>query len=101
MATEFHDSILEASLSKLVILDFYANWCVPCKNISPLVEDLAESKKSKLTVLKIDVDEFQDIAAFYNVTSIPTFILFRGGQELGRVAGRFEQLVQEVEKWIG
>lgn len=65
---------------KLVMADFFASWCGPCKMIAPIIEELAQEYEGKATILKLDVDENQEIAAKFNVMSIPTILFFKDGQ---------------------
>jgi len=69
-----------------IIVDFFAGWCGPCKNIAPYFEQLSEMYKNILFV-KIDVDEVEDVAGFLQVTSLPTFILFKNNREVTRILG--------------
>lgn len=66
--------------NKLVLVDFFATWCGPCKMIAPFIEEVAEEYEGKAVVAKIDVDEAQEIAAEYGISSIPTVILFKDGR---------------------
>ncbi len=70
-----------------VLVDFYADWCGPCKMMSPVVEELAGELQGKAKVGKINVDENQDLAMKYNVMSIPTLIIFKDGKEFKRFVG--------------
>jgi len=70
-----------------VLVDFYADWCQPCRTQSPIVQELAREMKDKVKVIKIDVDKNQEIARRYQVMSIPTLILFRNGEAKWRQAG--------------
>jgi thioredoxin 1 len=70
-----------------VLVDFWADWCGPCKMIAPVVEEVAEEYEGKVQVAKLDVDENQDVAASLKVISIPTLILFKEGNELERSIG--------------
>jgi thioredoxin 1 len=70
-----------------VLVDFWAPWCGPCRSVAPIVEDLANQYAGKLKVAKINVDESSNVAMKYQVTSIPTFILFKGGKVADRVLG--------------
>lgn len=72
---------------KLVLIDFWAPWCVPCKIIAPAVEKLAEELKNKVKVAKFNVDENPDIATELSVLNIPTLILFKDGKEVSRMIG--------------
>ena len=71
-----------------VLVDFWAEWCGPCRAIAPMVEELAVEYQGKLKVVKVDVDESTDIAARYRIQSIPTLMVFKGGQEVERVIGQ-------------
>ena len=71
-----------------VLVDFWAEWCGPCRAISPMVEELAIEFQGKLKVVKIDVDESTDVAARYRIQSIPTLMVFKGGQEVERIIGQ-------------
>ena len=66
--------------SKLVLVDFYADWCGPCKMMAPIVEKIAEKASENVKICKINVDEASEIASKYGVMSIPTFIVFKNGE---------------------
>ena len=72
---------------KPVLVDFYADWCGPCKMMAPVVEELAGELQGKAKVGKINVDQNQDLAMEYNVMSIPTLIIFKEGKEFKRFVG--------------
>lgn len=71
----------------LVLVDFWAQWCGPCKMLGPVIEELAEDYDGKAVVGKVDIDEYQELAAKYGVMSIPTVVLFRDGKEVDRLVG--------------
>jgi thioredoxin 1 len=73
--------------SGVALVDFWAEWCGPCRMAGPIVEELSEQYSGKVTVAKLDVDAETEIAGKYGVMSIPTVILFKDGQEVGRQVG--------------
>ena len=81
----FEEEVLKSELP--IIVDFSATWCGPCKMISPIVDDISNDLSGKVKVAKIDIDESMDIAIKYNVMSVPTLILFKGGQVIHQVSG--------------
>jgi thioredoxin 1 len=70
-----------------VLVDFTAVWCHPCKQLDPIVKQLAEEWQGKVSVVKLDVDENPDLAMTYQVMSVPTLMLFVGGKPVERVSG--------------
>jgi thioredoxin 1 len=82
---DFSKEVLEAD--KAVLVDFWATWCGPCRMIAPIVEELAKDHEDKLKVVKLDVDANTITAQKYGVMSIPTLILFKGGQPAERLVG--------------
>lgn len=72
---------------KIVLVDFYATWCGPCKMLAPVLEQVADEVKEKAVIGKLDIDESLDIAKEFNVMSVPTMILFKDGKEVDRIVG--------------
>jgi thioredoxin 1 len=70
-----------------VLVDFWATWCGPCLRLAPIVEELAKDNAGKVKIAKLDIDQASDLAAEWGVSSIPTLILFKGGQEQDRILG--------------
>lgn len=84
--TDF-DSQLESAGDKLVVVDFHATWCGPCKLIAPKLDELATQYEEKAVVIKVDVDECEDIAMQYGVSSMPTFLFLKNGKVVKNFSG--------------
>jgi thioredoxin 1 len=85
-----------------VLVDFWAEWCGPCKMIAPVLEELAQEQTGKLQVAKLNIDENLDVTRRYEVMSIPTLILFKDGEPKVRLVGAKPkgQLVQELAGYL-
>ncbi len=81
----FQQEVLESSIP--VLVDLWAPWCMPCRMISPIVEELGNDNQGKLKVCKLNTDENQNIAARYGIQGIPTLLFFKNGQEVDRIVG--------------
>jgi thioredoxin 1 len=95
------DATFEAEVLKAegaVVVDFWAEWCGPCRMIAPALEEIAGSLNGKVKILKLNVDENQATAVKYNVTSIPTLMLFKNGELSSRQIGAAPK--QKLEAWI-
>jgi len=84
-ATQWGEKVLNSDIP--VLVDFWAEWCGPCRMVGPIVEQLAQSLKGKVKVSKLNVDQNQDIAEKYNIQSIPSLVLFKNGNEIARIVG--------------
>lgn len=93
---DFETEVLGASLP--VLVDFYADWCGPCKMMSPVVDALAEQLAGKVKICKCDVDENGAIAEKYGIMNIPAFIIFKDGQAVSQQVGAVSP--DEFKKWI-
>lgn len=82
------DDTFDEGISKgVVLVDFYADWCGPCRMLAPVIDELATELSGKMTVAKVDTDQSIDTAARFEVNSIPTLILFKDGKVVKRVVG--------------
>ena len=95
---DFDRTVLESDAP--VLVDFYADWCAPCKMVAPLVDEIAHQQSGKMLVVKVDTDRAPDVAMKYEIRSIPTLIVFQNGKEVERSLGfepdRVRGLVERV-----
>jgi thioredoxin 1 len=97
----FESDVLDAETP--VLVDFWAEWCAPCKMIAPLVDELASEYDGKLVVAKLDADENPNTMQAFGVMGIPTLILFKGGSAVERITGYLpkDRLVQKIAPHVG
>ncbi len=86
-----------------VLVDFWAEWCGPCRMVGPVVEEIAQERAGELKVVKLNVDDSPDTARKYRVMSIPTIMVFSGGDEKKRIVGARgkSQILAEIDEFIG
>ena len=101
LTTSTFDEIIASSDTPMVV-DFWAEWCGPCKMIAPILGEIASEQAGNLTVAKLNVDENPDIAMRFNVMSIPTLLVFDGGEVRKRLVGAKGkgQLLQELNEFL-
>ena len=99
-SADFEKEVLQSD--KPVLVDFFADWCGPCKMMAPVVEQLAEELEGKAKVGKLNIDENMDIAEKYRVMNIPTFLIFKDGQEKERIVGAVSknELINKLEQTL-
>jgi thioredoxin 1 len=94
----FQNDVIEASKTQPVIVDFWAEWCGPCRALSPTVDQLAKEHAGKIKVVKMNVDENMNTPGKYNIRGIPTLLFFKGGQVADQVVGALPK--EQIEKVI-
>ena len=85
------DSFEQATKSGVVLVDFFADWCGTCKALVPILDELSSEMSGKAVIAKLDIDQGSNTASKYQVTSVPTLILFKDGNEVGRLVGLREK----------
>ncbi len=97
--SEFDSTIKE---TPLILIDFWAEWCFPCKIIAPIVEEIAETYNGKLVCAKVNIDENPVTATKFSITGIPTLVLFKDGKLVERLVGAVpkEQIEEKVKAYL-
>jgi len=96
---DFEQEVLQSALP--VLVDFYADWCGPCRMLGPIIHQLAKEYEGKIKVVQVNVDQSPDLAAAFRVANIPTLLFFRGGQIKVSYTGfcEKEDLEQKLHTW--
>ena len=85
--TTFEDEVIEGSKETPVLVDFWAEWCGPCHAVSPVLQKIADEREGELKLVKVNIDENQELAGRYGIMSIPTMILFKDGEPAAAAIG--------------
>lgn len=94
--SNFESEVLQSAVP--VVVDFWAEWCGPCKAIAPALEEIASEHAGKVKIVKLNIDENQSLAVQYNVRSIPTLLLFKGGEAVSVQVGAVAKA--KMSQWI-
>jgi putative thioredoxin len=95
---DFQKEVIEKSFEKPVLVDFWAEWCGPCKMIGPVLEKLAEENKESWELIKVDTDKYQQIAVQYGIRGIPNVKLFKNGKVINEFTGALPE--QAIKEWL-
>lgn len=101
LSTSTFDELVR-SADKPVVVDFWAEWCGPCRAIAPILDEIAAEHSDRLTIAKVDADDNPELLMRYNVMSIPTLLVFSGGEVSKRMVGAKgkSQLLQELDEFL-
>jgi thioredoxin 1 len=98
----FQTDVIEASKTQPVMVDFWATWCAPCIRLTPAVEQIAKENVGKLKVVKINIDDNMNVSGRFNIRSIPTLLVFKGGQVAEQIVGpgNKDQIAKLLERHL-
>ena len=87
---------------KLLVVDFFATWCGPCKKLSPTLDEVSEEFGDRVNIVKVDVDESEDLAMTYGIRSVPTVLFFKKGQQVDKFVGALpkSEIVSKIENQL-
>ena len=87
---------------KLLVVDFFATWCGPCKKLSPTLDEVSQEFGDRVNIVKVDVDESEDLAMTYGIRSVPTVLFFKNGQQVDKFVGALpkSEIVSKIENQL-
>lgn len=87
---------------KLLVVDFFATWCGPCKKLSPTLDEVSEEFGDRVNIVKVDVDESEDLAMTYGIRSVPTVLFFKNGQQVDKFVGALpkSEIISKIENQL-
>lgn len=96
---EFNEVLKE---NKVVLVDFFATWCGPCRMLSPILEEIKEENNGKFEIVKVDVDESEKLARKFGIMSVPTMIIFQDGTEAEKIVGLRDKdsIIETISAWL-
>ena len=99
-AKNFEDEVIKSD--KLTVVDFYADWCGPCRKLSPIIEEIDSEMGDKIKFLKINTDENIEVAKQYQVSGLPTLLVFKNGEAVERLVGLMPKssVISGIEKYL-
>jgi putative thioredoxin len=95
---DFNEKVIERSKEMPIVVDFYADWCMPCKMLAPVLEKIAEEYKGKFVLVKVNVDNAPEIAQKYGIMSIPNVKMFKNGELISEFAGSYPESF--IREWL-
>lgn len=98
-----NENEFEATIANgVVLVDFFATWCGPCKMLTPVLEELSEELAGKMQIVKVDVDQSGDLAMRFGIMSVPTMLIFKNGEAVGSLQGYMpkQQLLEKLQQYL-
>lgn len=96
---DFEKEVLQNN--KMVVVDFFATWCMPCQMLIPVLEEIA-SEREELDIIEIDVDKARNLSMQYEIEAVPTMVIFKNGTQIDRIGGYYnkKELEEELKKYL-